>query len=84
MHCGLPVISTTISGIPEGVEEGVNGWLIPPNDTHALAEAMEKALNEKNLAQMRVASHRMVREKFDVQKNALPIRDLLLKVGAGS
>ncbi|GAB4257782.1 MAG: hypothetical protein Kow0027_25120 [Saprospiraceae bacterium] len=84
MHCGLPVISTTISGIPEGVEEGVNGWLIPPNDTAALAEAMEKALNEKNLAQMRVASHRMVREKFDVQKNALPIRDLLLKVGAGS
>ncbi len=80
MHCGLPVISTTISGIPEGVKEGVNGWLIPPNDTAALAEAMEKALNEKNLAQMRVASHRMVREKFDVQKNALPIRDLLLKV----
>ena len=84
MHCGLPVISTTISGIPEGVEEGVNGWLIPPNDSVALAAAMQKALNEKNLPQMRQASYQMVRKKFNVQKNALPIRDLLVKHALGT
>lgn len=79
MHCGLPVISTTISGIPEGVEEGSNGWLIPPNDADALAEAMEKALNEENLPQMRVASYQMVRRKFDVRKNTIPIMNLLIR-----
>ena len=77
MDCGLPIISTTISGIPEGVEDGVNGWLLPPNDTSALAEAMQKALNAPNLLSMREASHRMASEKFNVKKNVLLIRDLL-------
>lgn len=77
MDLGLPVISTTISGIPEGVEEGKNGWLIPPNDSVALAEAMAKALQADNLLEMRKASHRMVCEKFDVRKNVVPIKALL-------
>ena len=77
MDCGLPVISTTISGIPEGVEDGVNGWLVPPNDAAKFAEAMEKALNAKDLLSMRQASHRMASEQFDVRKNVLLIRDLL-------
>ncbi len=77
MNYGLPVISTTISGIPEGVNDGVNGWLIPPNDAEELAEAMRKALQTPDLLTMRIASHRMVCDKFDVKKNALLIRDLL-------
>ena len=77
MNFGLPVISTTISGIPEGVEEGKNGWLIPPNNAKALADAMAKALQEENLSEMRKASHRMVCEKFDVRKNVVPIKALL-------
>ena len=77
MDLGLPVISTTISGIPEGVEEGVNGWLIPPNDSTALAAAMVKALQADNLPEMRKASHKMVCEKFDVRKNVVPIKALL-------
>ncbi len=76
MNYGLPVISTTISGIPEGVEEGVNGWLTPPNDAPALADAMQKAMQSPHLARMRAASYRMVSEKFDVRKNVLPIREL--------
>ncbi len=83
MNYGLPVISTTISGIPEGVEEGVNGWLIPPNDSTALAEAMTKALQADNLPAMRAASHRMVCEKFDVRKNVVPIKALLEKHAGG-
>lgn len=79
MDCGLPIISTTISGIPEGVEDGVNGWLIPPNDAVKLADAMRKALTSPNLLDMRIASHRMASEKFNVKKNVLLIRDLLEK-----
>jgi glycosyltransferase involved in cell wall biosynthesis len=78
MNAGLPVISTTVSGIPEGVEDGVNGWLVPPADARALAAAMEKALlSENQLPAMRAASHRMVRQKFDVRKNVPLIRDLM-------
>lgn len=74
MDCGLPVISTTISGIPEGVEPGQNGWLIPPNDAPALAQAMRQAMTTADLPSMRRASHRMVSDKFDVKKNVLHIK----------
>src|SRR5262249_47447352 len=40
MAVGLPVISTNISGIPELIEHGVSGWLVPQKDARALAEAI--------------------------------------------
>ena len=39
-----PVISTSIAGIPELVQHGVNGWLFPAGDVEMLAAAMEEAL----------------------------------------
>ena len=42
---GRPVITTWIAGIPELVEHGVNGWLIPAGSLDALVDAMSKALN---------------------------------------
>lgn len=40
MSCGLPVVSTQHSGIPELVEDGVSGFLVPENDAAALAERL--------------------------------------------
>ena len=77
MNYGLPVISTTISGIPEAVEQDVNGWLVPPENPEKLAEAMEASMHADNLPAMRIASHQLVCEKFDVRNNVIPIRDLL-------
>ncbi|MEA5447854.1 glycosyltransferase [Leptolyngbya sp. CCNP1308] len=41
---GRPVITTTIAGIPELVETGVNGWLVVPGSVESLLEAMRSAL----------------------------------------
>ncbi|HEY9693956.1 MAG TPA: glycosyltransferase [Oculatellaceae cyanobacterium] len=41
---GRPVISTYIAGIPELVESGVCGWLVPPGNVEALTQAMRAAL----------------------------------------
>jgi glycosyltransferase involved in cell wall biosynthesis len=51
---GRPVISTYIAGIPELVESGVNGWLVPSGSVDALADAMRLALNSsvQELAKM--------------------------------
>lgn len=42
MSFGLPVVSTSINAIPEVVEDGICGVLVPPNDADALHGAMER------------------------------------------
>ena len=46
MAAGVPVVSTTISGIPEVVQDGLTGLLVPPGDPRALADALEVLLVE--------------------------------------
>ncbi len=41
---GCPVIAPAIGGIPEIVEDGVDGWLYPPGDCEMLARCMERAM----------------------------------------
>lgn len=47
MAMGKPIISTRVGGIPEAVQHEVNGLLVPPADTPALAEAIKDLLAEK-------------------------------------
>jgi glycosyltransferase involved in cell wall biosynthesis len=46
---GLPVVVTRIGGLPEIVEDGRNGLLVPPRDSVALAEAILSLLNDSQL-----------------------------------
>ena len=40
-----PVISTYVAGIPELIQHGKNGWLVPPGDVSSLKTAMQELLN---------------------------------------
>lgn len=44
-----PIVSTTIPGVAEIVEDGVNGTLVPPRDADALAKAIEELLENPEL-----------------------------------
>lgn len=44
--CGCPVVGTRVGGIPEVVEEGVTGRLVPPSDASALAAGMTALLED--------------------------------------
>jgi glycosyltransferase involved in cell wall biosynthesis len=44
MACGVPVVATQVGGMPEIVDPGVTGQLVPPDDTQALARAIEQRL----------------------------------------
>jgi glycosyltransferase involved in cell wall biosynthesis len=46
---GLPVVSTTVSGIPEVVDNEQNGFLVPPRDVHALADRMRILIEDDDL-----------------------------------
>lgn len=49
MAAGLPVVATRVGGPAEIVKEDVTGLLVPPRDPHALAKAVNRLLNDKDL-----------------------------------
>ena len=76
MATGLPVFATTHGGIPEAVEQGVSGWLVPEGDHAALGRALvEAASNPDRLAAMGAAAARSVAENFDAEAQARNLED---------
>ncbi len=58
MAAGTPVVASRVSGIPEIVEDGRTGWLVPPGDEEALAGALRQALGDRAEATRRAARAR--------------------------
>lgn len=72
MAMARPVITTDVPGCRETVENGVNGFLIPPRDPEALARAMMRFLQQPDLIpQMGQASRRIAEERFDAHQVSL-------------
>jgi glycosyltransferase involved in cell wall biosynthesis len=46
MAAGLPVISTTVGGIPDLIEDGVEGYLVAPGDVEALADRIARLIKD--------------------------------------
>jgi len=70
-----PVISTTVSGIPEIIMDHVTGIAVEPRNSVQLAEAMIKLINHPKEAEIYASNGRkLVEEKFDIKKN---IRELV-------
>jgi glycosyltransferase involved in cell wall biosynthesis len=63
MVSGLPVIATRISSLPELVADGETGFLVPPDDSAALAAAVERALAQPGLG---AAGRERARRQFSV------------------
>ncbi|WP_029894636.1 glycosyltransferase family 4 protein [Desulfohalovibrio reitneri] len=49
MAMQVPVVATSVSGIPELVESGKNGLLVEPGDSDGMADALRRLLTDKNL-----------------------------------
>jgi glycosyltransferase involved in cell wall biosynthesis len=70
MACGLPVVSTAVSGIPELVEDGVNGLLVPAERPEAVAEALCRLHADPALAaRLGRAARATIRERFDADQS---------------
>jgi len=68
MASSRAVVSTSISGIPELVEDGVNGLLVHPGDAEALALTMRRLLEDRDLAKaMGVRGQQKVRAEFVIR-----------------
>ena len=49
MSFGLPIIASKVGGIPEQIRDGIEGFLIPPDDPDALALALKKLIDNPDL-----------------------------------
>jgi glycosyltransferase involved in cell wall biosynthesis len=77
MASGLPVVSTSITGIPEMVEQGVTGELVAPNDPRALADALKRFLIDQERArQFGERGRAVAREKFTIETSVRALREI--------
>jgi colanic acid/amylovoran biosynthesis glycosyltransferase len=81
MATGLPAFATTHGGIPEAIQNGVSGILIPERDHAALASALLAAVNDRNvLLRLGRSGSDVVREKFDRRKQAQRLEQIYLNL----
>jgi glycosyltransferase involved in cell wall biosynthesis len=70
MAQGLPVVSTAISGIPELIEDGVSGLLVPEKDEVRLAEELKRLIRDKELrVSLGRGARKRVEDQFDLSAN---------------
>ena len=78
MASRLPVITTRIAGIPELVEDGVSGRLVPPGNLPALIEAIADLLSDPARARtMGAAGRAKVEAEFDIARESAKIAGLM-------
>jgi glycosyltransferase involved in cell wall biosynthesis len=69
MAMAKPIIATKIDGITEQITDGVDGILVPPRDPSALAKAVIRVLNDKELARsMGLSARKKVEREYSVEK----------------
>ena len=84
MACEAPVVATTVGAHPQLVREGETGFLVPPGDAHALAEAMRRVLSDPAAGeQMGKAGRRWVASRFTWRRAADELLAVYEEVGAG-
>jgi glycosyltransferase involved in cell wall biosynthesis len=77
MALSRPVVATNVGGIPEMVEDGVTGLLVPPRDPGALADAIVRLLTDHPLADtLGRNGYRLVRERFGVERMMAALEEL--------
>lgn len=71
MAAGVPVIATPVGAIPDVVCDGIHGYLVPPRDGRAIAEALAMLSSDREkVAWMSRACRRRVRAAFSIERLA--------------
>jgi glycosyltransferase involved in cell wall biosynthesis len=76
MQAGVPVVASNVGGIPEAVEDGVTGLLVPPGDPVSLAAAIDAVLGDRALARRLGANARLRAPAYDLDHVGAQVHDL--------
>jgi glycosyltransferase involved in cell wall biosynthesis len=81
MSCGVAVVASRLSGIPELVADEQSGLLVPPGDAGAIAQALQRLHTDAGLRQrLGEAARQKVLQEFDLFKNAATLAALFKTV----
>lgn len=77
MASAKPIVATNVGGIPEVIQDGVNGFLVPPRDPHALAQKLLLLLTQRDIAKkMGDNGFCIVKQKFSEEVMVKKIEEL--------
>jgi colanic acid/amylovoran biosynthesis glycosyltransferase len=80
LACGVPVVATRLSGIPELIRDGETGLLAEPGDPASLRNALEQLITDPSGARRRVeAGRRLVENEFYSKRSAEQLTRLFLE-----
>jgi len=78
MSLGKPIVATKVGGIPEQINNGVSGILVPPRDSEELANAIIYLLtNEEKAKEMGLKAQKKVRDNFTIKSMVSSMEELL-------
>lgn len=76
MALGVPCVSTDVTGIPELVRDGDTGLCVPQRDSLALANALQRLLDDADLRiDLATRARRLIERDFDIRRNAAQLRE---------
>jgi glycosyltransferase involved in cell wall biosynthesis len=85
LACGLPVVSTPVTGIPEIVDHGQAGRLVPEDDVEATARALSELLGDEALrGRLSTSGREHAGLHFDLQRNSRTLKSWFDEALAGS
>lgn len=81
---GRPVVASWVAGVPELVEAGTSGWLVPPGNEDALTQALQQCLDASpdTLASMGLAGQHAVRQRHDARTEGTRLASLFRTSGS--
>ncbi|MDJ0593519.1 MAG: glycosyltransferase family 4 protein [Pleurocapsa sp. MO_226.B13] len=82
MHYKLPIVTTNVSAMPDLVQDGQNGLLVPPKNSQALANALKTLMTEPELRKkMGEQGYQKVSQSFNWDKTSFLFLNLLKSIG---
>ncbi len=81
MSCGLPIVSSDVGGIPEVVQDGVNGLLTAPENPQLFADTIQSLLNSDDLMEvMGKCNREKIKQEFSIKETTKYYSDMYMQI----